>query len=259
MKNASGRLPDGAGQRSGARKAKRGSGAASENRAGRWGEKSLRVYLEQTPHGSTTDVVTDALREAILEGALPQSTWLREDELAKELGVSRTPVRDALRRLSDEHLAERTAHRGTIVAPMRLEDTLAVYTVREVLEGLAARITAARPPAGVIGELQRVHGEMTDAFSSGNLAVLPRLNLEFHAILREGSENPYLQRFLLQIEHAVRRFQSNSFEMTARASESLKEHGAIVEAIVAADGDLAAQRAQEHIRRAREARIRRLS
>ncbi|MGX7680819.1 GntR family transcriptional regulator [Jatrophihabitans sp. DSM 45814] len=222
--------------------------------------KSLRVYLEQVPdHGSTTDVVTDALREAILEGALPESTWLREDELAKDLGVSRTPVRDALRRLSDEHLAVRTAHRGTIVAPMRLDDVLAVYTVREVLEGLAARMTANRPRAGTTDELLRVHGQMADAFESGNLDVLPKLNLEFHAILREGSDNDYLQRFLLQIEHAVRRFQSSTFEFTARATEALAEHRAILDAIIASDGDLAAQRAQEHISRAREARIRRLS
>lgn len=223
-------------------------------------KRSLRGYLEQAPsHGSTTDVVTNALREAILEGALPQSTWLREDELAQQLGVSRTPVRDALRRLSDEQLAVRTAHRGTIVAPMRLDDIFAVYTVREVLEGLAARMTAVRTPAGTVEELTRVHHQMTDAFNDGNLAVLPRLNLEFHAILREGGENPYLQRFLVQIERAVRRFQSSSFGVTTRAAEAIDEHGAILDAIVAQDGELAAQCAQDHIRKAREARIRRLS
>jgi DNA-binding GntR family transcriptional regulator len=194
--------------------------------------KSLRVYLEQAPdHGSTTDVVTDALREAILEGALPESTWLREDELARDLGVSRTPVRDALRRLSDEHLAERMAHRGTVVAPMRLEDVLAAYAAREVLEGAAARTVANRPQPGTIEELQRIHAAMVEAFEHEDFEQLPKLNLEFHA--------------------------ASGF--TARAAETLEEHGAIVQAIIARDDELAAEVAQRHIRNAREARIRRLS
>jgi DNA-binding GntR family transcriptional regulator len=222
--------------------------------------KSLRVYLEQAPdHGSTTDVVTDALREAILEGALPESTWLREDELARDLGVSRTPVRDALRRLSDEHLAERMAHRGTVVAPMRLEDVLAAYAAREVLEGAAARTVANRPQPGTIEELQRIHAAMVEAFEHEDFEQLPKLNLEFHAALREGSDNPYLRRFLMQIEHVVRRVQSRTSGFTARAAETLEEHGAIVQAIIARDDELAAEVAQRHIRNAREARIRRLS
>jgi len=222
--------------------------------------RNLRVYLEQAPdHGSTTDVVTDALREAILEGALPESTWLREDELARDLGVSRTPVRDALRRLSDEHLAERTAHRGTVVAPMRLDDVLAAYTAREVLEGAAARLVALQPPAGTIEDLRHIHGEMADAFANEDFPVLPKLNLEFHAVLREGSDNPYLRRFLLQIEHTVRRVSARTSGFTSRAAASLDEHGAIVDAIVSGDGALAAEAAQLHIRNAREARIRRLT
>ena len=98
--------------------------------------KSLRQYLEDVPrHGSTTDAVTEALREAILDGSLAPSTWLREDDLAQQLRVSRTPVREALRRLSDEQLTVRSAHRGSMVAPMSLDDILAVYAVREALEG----------------------------------------------------------------------------------------------------------------------------
>lgn len=222
--------------------------------------KNLRVYLEQVPdHGSTTDVVTDALREAILEGALPESTWLREDELARDLGVSRTPVRDALRRLSDEHLAERMAHRGTVVAPMRLEDVLAAYAAREVLEGAVARTVANRPLPGTTDELLRIHGAMVDAFAREDFELLPKLNLEFHATLREGSDNPYFRRFLLQIEQIVRRVQSRTSGFTSRAADTIDEHGAIVNAIIAADGELAAELAQKHIRNAREARIRRLS
>lgn len=222
--------------------------------------KTLRQYLEEAPqHGTTTDAITDALREAILDGSLPPSSWLREDDLARQLCVSRTPVREALRRLSDEHLTVRSAHRGTIVAPMSLDDVLAVYAVRETLEGLAARMTAARQPPGVVDALLGVHGEMTLAVESEQYALARRLNLDFHRVLRDGTGNPYLQRFLVQVEHAVRRFATTTLEAPGRAAAALVEHQGIIEAVAGGDPELAAQRATEHMRRAREVRIQRIS
>ena len=224
------------------------------------GGKSLRQYLDEAPrHGSTTDAITDALREAILDGSLPPSSWLREDDLARQLHVSRTPVREALRRLSDEHLAVRSAHRGTIVAPMSLDDVLAVYAVRETLEGLAARMTAARQPIGVVDGLLDVHARMIAALEREDYAAARRLNLDFHRLLRDGTGNPYLQRFLVQVEHAVRRFESSTLEASGRAAAALAEHQGIIEAVASGDSELAARRASEHMRRAREVRIQRIS
>jgi DNA-binding GntR family transcriptional regulator len=222
--------------------------------------RTLRQYLADAPeHGSTTDAVTTALREAILDGVLPPSSWLREDDLARELHVSRTPVREALRRLSDEQLTVRSAHRGTIVAQMSLDDILAVYAVRETLEGLAARMTATRQPHGVVEALVDVHTRMTDAVEAGDLPSARRLDWGFHRILRDGTGNPYLERFLTQVEHAVRRFGSSTLEATGRPQQVLQEHKGIIEAVAAGDADLAAERATDHSRRAREVRISRIS
>jgi DNA-binding GntR family transcriptional regulator len=223
-------------------------------------DDTLRQYLEKAPeHGSTTDAITDALREAILDGRLPPSAWLREDDLARQLLVSRTPVREALRRLSDEQLTVRSAHKGTIVAPMSLDDVLAVYAVRETLEGLAARMTAARQPPGIVEALFEAHGQMTAAVERENYALARQLNLDFHRLLRDGTGNAYLQRFLVQVEYAVRRFESSTLEAPGRAPAALAEHQGIITAVAAGDGDLAAQRATEHMRRAREVRIQRIS
>lgn len=222
--------------------------------------KGLREYLDKAPvHGSTTDAITDALREAILDGALPPSSWLREDEIARELNVSRTPVREALRRLADEHLTVRSANRGTAVAAMSLDDILAVYSVRESLEALAARMTALRQPPGALEALLDVQAKMVAAAESADMKALASLNLDFHRVLRDGSGNPYLQRFLIQVEHAVRRFAQSTFESPGRPREVLAEHQAIIAAIAAGDPALAAERAGEHMRRAREVRLRRLS
>lgn len=216
----------------------------------------LRLHLNDAPpHGSATDAVTDALREAILDGRLPPSTWLREGDLARHLNVSRTPVREALRRLTDENLTVRTAHRGTVVAQMSLEDIVAVYLVRESLEGLAARMTAARRAPGVVDALLAVHNEMTTVAASNDTRKLAALNLDFHRVLREASGNAYLGRFLTQVEHAVRRFGRTTYEYPDRTQAGIAEHQAIIEAVAAADADLAAKRAAEHMRNAREVRV----
>jgi DNA-binding GntR family transcriptional regulator len=218
--------------------------------------RNLREYLEATPaHGSTTDAVTDALREAILDGALPPSTWLREDELATQLRVSRTPVREALRRLTDEHLTVRETHRGTVVAPMTLDDILAVYAVRETLEGLAARMAARRRPPGTVEALASVHSRMLEAAERSDALALSQLNLEFHRILRESSGNPYLDRFLTQVEHAVRRFGRSTYDTPGRTEAALAEHSAIIGAVASGDADLAAKHATEHMQHARNVRI----
>jgi DNA-binding GntR family transcriptional regulator len=216
----------------------------------------LRSYLQSTPrYGSTTDVVIEVLREAILDGVLPPETWLREDELANDLAVSRTPIREALRRLSDDRLAVRLANRGTIVAPMSLDDVFAVYLVREQLEGLAARLAASRQPPGLLAALLDTHEEMVARAPDRDLPGLAAVNLKFHRLLREAAGNPYLDRFLVQVEHAVRRFGHSTYESPGRLDATLSEHRAIINAIASGDGDTAAERACEHMRHARDARV----
>lgn len=220
-------------------------------------ELDLSHLLAQHEHGSTTDAVTDALREAILTGVLRPQQWLREDQLARALAVSRTPVRDALRRLSDEGLTQHAANRGTVVAPMSLDEILSVYAVRANLEGLAARLAAGLRPAGLLPELLAIHREMSQARQAG-ATDLSAINLRFHRAIREATQNSYLERFLNQIENAVRRFGETTFAEPGRPDEVLEEHAAIIEAIGAGDADLAEERATAHMRKAREVRLRQM-
>jgi DNA-binding GntR family transcriptional regulator len=201
--------------------------------------------------GSMTEGVTDALREAIISGALPPDTWLREDEVALSLDVSRTPVREALQRLTEEGLTRRVANRGTIVAPMTTEELVQVYSVWEALEALAARDAAGRHRADVVEQMLEVHTRMLKSSDPGELA---ELNLEFHRMLRRASGNPLLERFLQNVEHAVRRFPIVAFSDPESTRHALDDHQAILDAIAAGDPD-AAQRAgaahMQHVRRMR--------
>ena len=216
----------------------------------------MSTYLPDGLHrGRTTEAVTDALREAILDGVMPPNTWLREDELAKAFNVSRTPVREALRRLADEDLAVKTTNHGTVVAPLSLEDILALYVVRENLEGVAARLAALRSPPGLVAQLDEVGDRMRQAAEDGDVAALSRFNLEWHRALREGASNTYLDRFLAQVEHAVRRMPFSTLSHHGRAEEAVREHDAVTRAIERGDGDEAERLARAHMRRAREIRI----
>lgn len=217
--------------------------------------RNNRVVTPQKPittRGATTDDVTDALREAILDGTLSPNTWLREADLARNLQVSRTPVREALRRLADEELVERSANRGCRVRPMTLDDVLAVYVVRESLEGLASRTAAARTPEGLPSRLRNLHEQMG---AEEDPSVLALLNLEFHREIRDATGNAYLERFLTQVEHAVRRVGRSSFEDPVRREASQSEHESIIRAIEDGDGAEAERAAAAHMRAAREARL----
>jgi DNA-binding GntR family transcriptional regulator len=216
----------------------------------------LGGYLQQDAvRGRTTDDVTSAMREAILDGVLPPSTWLRESELAEAFKVSRTPVREALRRLADEGLAVKTAHHGTVVASLSLEDILALYVVREDLEGLAARLAAVRSPEGLVERLDELNEAMRAAADRRDSAQLSRLNLDWHRALRDGAANPYLDRFLNQVEHAVRRLPATTLAHPGRADEVLTEHAAVARAVQQRDGAAAEREARAHMRRAREIRL----
>lgn len=217
--------------------------------------QAMARYFAGTPaRGRTTEAVSDALREAILDGVLPPSTWLREDELAATFRVSRTPVREALRRLADEGLAVKTAHHGTVVAPLSMDDVLALYVIREDLEGLAARLAAARCPPGLVARLRAVHADMEASSAVEDAASLVQQNLVFHRLIREAAGNSYLERFLTQVEHAVRRVPS-SFTRPGRPAGVVAEHESVILAIEARDPDAAERAARAHMHSARDVRL----
>ncbi len=224
------------------------TGAASKSRFTR--------YLNRVPkHGSTVDAVADTLREAILDGELQPSEWLREMELARELSVSRTPVREAFRRLASEGLVVIAANQGAMVAHMTIEDILEVYAVRENLEGLAARLAAKNRTTEHLEGMKVALEQMRQAVADERVSELAHLNLVFHRAVRETSKNQLLRRFLGQVEHGVRRFGDTTLRLPGRAEETLEEHSRIVEAIAAGDTEAAEKFSIDHMRRARELRI----
>ena len=200
-----------------------------------------------------TDAVTNALREAILQGVLRPGSWLREGDLAEALSVSRTPIREALKRLSDEGVTERIPNRGTVVASLSVEDILAIYEVRATLEGLAARLAARHQTPDMVAALRATNEKMRWAAASG--ADLSAINMLFHRRLREAAGSDYLARFLIQIENDVRRFGQTTLVAPGRDTEVIAEHESLIDAIENGEAERAEELAVAHIRKARAIRI----
>src|SRR5215470_5319534 len=141
--------------------------------------------------------VTGALRRAIVSGQLQPGEALSEAVLARRYGVSRTPVREALKQLEREHLVQIIPRVGTYVQTASADDVLDGLIVKEALEGIAARLAAARPDAPGVGELTRIASEMEAAAEAGvDLAHIVDANLRFHTLILRLAASPALQYHL---------------------------------------------------------------
>lgn len=162
-----------------------------EDLSGRQGRKS-------EPRRSFSDTISSSLRTGILDGHIPAGTWLNEELLARALGVSRTPVREALRKLDGEQLTVRGPGGSRIVAAPSTEDVVALYRLREYLEGLAARLVAERPGSAP-ATLAQITDQMREALAQADVPGLTRLNRKFHSELWAATGNDYLIRFLVEV------------------------------------------------------------
>lgn len=220
--------------------------------------RGLEAYrVTSASRGNAVSGATTALREAILDGVVPGGTWLREESLSKALGVSRTPVREALARLEDEGLIQREPGAGARVTTVSIDDMSVIYHVRGSLESLAARYAAARITPEGLAVFEALQGEMRDAAAGGDSAAFSRANVLFHRQLSVAAANAYLARLLIPVEVGLRRFGARS--LTAeRMNAVLTEHDALLQAFAKQDPDAAAEAATAHADRARASTLERM-
>lgn len=201
------------------------------------------------------EAIYATLREAILRGILPAGERLGEIQLAGLFERSRTPVREAILRLESEHLAERSARRGFVVAGITREEVLEVYAVREMLDGLAARLAAQGILSPELGHLTWLNARMRKAAEQQDYQLMLDLNIEFHEKIGSASRNTRLLNFMRQIHDWVRRFPSTTFSHPGRTMEAVDEHDEIIEALSKRDSEAAERLARRHMARAMQVRI----
>jgi DNA-binding GntR family transcriptional regulator len=193
------------------------------------------------------------LRHLILTRKFETGQKLVEEELAEQFGVSRTPVREAIRKLEIEGLVEYQPRRGVIVTGFSAEDVDEIYAAREVLEGLAARLAAQRGTDEEIAELGRRLEQMNRASSAGDFERSASIHTRFDDLLYRMGRNRRLFDMLSQFSEYIEHCKLVSLERPGRADEIRGEHEAMHRAIAARDADAAERVARLHVTNARRA------
>lgn len=197
-----------------------------------------------------------AVKEAILNGDLPPGSRLVELALADDLGMSRTPVREALNRLLAEELAVVDPMRGMIVKPFDAREVEDFYTLREVLDGLAAKLAAQRISQDQIIRLGALVERMELATEKGDEKALVHANVLFHETIFDASANQRLLSLGRTLSDFVRRLSSVAFSDPERDREVAREHRAILDALESRDPEQAERCAREHMAHARSHYVR---
>ena len=194
--------------------------------------------------------VFNELKDAIISGDLEQGSKITEDGLAKQYGISRGPLREAIRRLEAIRLLVRIPHAGMRVVTLTTEIMEEIYTVREALEGMSARLAAQRMSDEDIVSLSKLldkHQNSIDQ-SQGKHYLQNEGNLDFHFRIANASNNQWLIDLLSsELYQLLRMCRQRSGQAPARPSKAIKEHRSIVEAIQARDPELAELLMRRHI------------
>ena len=191
--------------------------------------------------------VFHVIREDILKGRYKENDELREATLGKELGVSRTPVREALRQLELEGLVKIIPNRGAFVTGISEKDVCDIYLIRSVLEGLCVQMAVEHMTKERIDELEEVLVLAEYYLEKGNMEQLTELDGKFHQILYRASESRILEHVLSDFHKYVQLARGNSVKTESRAQKSLEEHREILEALKENDAEKAERLANTHI------------
>ena len=191
--------------------------------------------------------VVDHLREEILASRLAPGTELGEAALARSLGISRGPLREALGQLTAEGLVTIVPRRGAVVTRLTRKEFIDAYQLREALESLAIRLAVPRLTAGQRAELRAMTECMERQAAAGDTGGFFETNRAFHRLLVEASDNAKLEAVHSQLIAQMGRLLSRSAELRGGLEQSAAEHRALLAAIDAGDAALSARLMEEHI------------
>ncbi len=218
-------------------------------------DKLSRVRLDAGGAGRG-EAIFAALRQALRDGVFQPGDRLREEEIAEHFAVSRTPVREALRRLQERRLLEVSGGRGLMVRRLDRGEVFELYQMREILEGTAARFAAENASPAEIALLHGVQEDFEAACSSADCA---RINKLFHETIAGAVRNRYFHGPLEELQDSLALLGPTTFTVENRPGPAAQEHRRILEAIAARDPNLAEQAARDHIRSALATRLRMLA
>jgi DNA-binding GntR family transcriptional regulator len=207
----------------------------------------MGIRIEEKNLFSLGNALYLALRKAILSGKIPQDTAITEADIVKATNVSRTPVRDAVRKLEMEHLLLRRPDRTLVVARPNCQELKEIFLVRSVLEGLAGKIAAEKINRSHLDKLKNIENKMEQAPTDAKREFYVKGNLEFHKFIVSISNIPILDETLKRFWDVVRMMGLSTLKSGRWRHNSLTEHRAIIEALEKRDGAAVEALIRDHV------------
>ncbi|MFZ5511452.1 MAG: GntR family transcriptional regulator [Pseudomonadota bacterium] len=197
--------------------------------------------------------VAERLRQRIFRHELAPGAWIDEQALAEEFGISRTPLREALKVLAAEGLVTLKPRRGCYVTELSEQDLDEIFDLMALLEGRCAAEAVRRMGAGALAQLERLHDELERAAAAGDIDRFFEANQGFHLTLQQIAGNRWLLQVIQDLRKVMKLNRHHSLFLEGRLEQSLEEHRAIMEAIRDRDAARAEEAMRAHLRSGRRA------
>jgi DNA-binding GntR family transcriptional regulator len=202
------------------------------------------------------ELIYQYLRDAIICRKLPSGGHMVEDDLARNLNASRTPVREALRKLESEGLVKHHRRRGVEVRQLTSKEAADIYDVCMILEGYAARLVAEQANADTLEKLQNLLSKMREAIEGGHHELEMALHQSFHFTIYENCKNKRVESLLKLFNDYIQLFRAYSLKAEGRMQYSHEEHEQLLRAIEMQDGNSAEIYARKHLSVSKETFLR---
>jgi DNA-binding GntR family transcriptional regulator len=206
-----------------------------------------KARSDSNGHRPLSETAYRSLRQAIFAGRYQPGDRLLEGELAASLGISRTPLREALQRLEAEGLLTAAPRRGLVVTELERDEVAMLYAVREVLEGLAGRMAAQHASSAELDAMRELLDRQTRV-SKQDAEAIPGLNKQFRDLVHHATRNRFLISALETLEIPVAALPSPAFAISGQGAAAHRDHADLLKALERRDADRAAELSATHMR-----------
>jgi DNA-binding GntR family transcriptional regulator len=211
-----------------------------------WPAIGRAATVTEAVPGTLGNVLHRRLEADIVGGRLAPGMRLDEQDVAERYGCSRTPVREAFRLLAADRLVELRGRQGAVVRSIGAQALLEMFQVMAELEGLCARLAARRVTPPQIEALQAIHARLVAA-AGGGIDAFYDINTEFHETIYEAAHNGFLAQETRRLRNRVAAYRRRVTHMPTRIADTLREHGEVLEAILARDPEAAHRAMRAHL------------
>jgi DNA-binding GntR family transcriptional regulator len=208
--------------------------------------------LEQASSQSLHEATFEKLRSLLVEGKIPSGSKLNERELAESLNVSRTPIREAIRRLAADGLVELITNRGAIAVQLSLEDVIHTFDVIAELEGFSGELAANNISDATLSELEALQYEMMASYARRDLSNYYKLNLRIHHLINQAANNPVLSKLFTQVNARIEALRFRSNQDGVKWEKAVEEHQEMLDALKARDPVRMRKIMIQHVRNKRD-------